>query len=78
MAALTVKRGSDSLLDRPFCGRRTLTTGYRTEENVWVNPSWEQASLDFIEARVFLTESLILAQDKRWRRVLGMQVERES
>ena len=23
-----------------------------------------------------LTESLILAQDERWRRVLGMQVER--
>lgn len=26
----------------------------------------------------FLTESLILAQDKRWRRVLGMQVARET
>ena len=26
----------------------------------------------------FLTESLILAQDKRWRRVLGMQVAREA
>jgi len=27
---------------------------------------------------VFPTESLILAQDKRWRCVLGMQVERET
>ena len=26
----------------------------------------------------FIMESLILAQDERWRRGLGMQVERES
>ena len=26
--------------------------------------------------KVFLTESLILAQDERWRRALHMQVER--
>jgi len=26
----------------------------------------------------FLFESLILAQDKRWRRALGMQVERSD
>ena len=27
---------------------------------------------------VMITESLILAQNERWRRGLGMQVERES
>ena len=26
----------------------------------------------------FITKSLILAQDERWRRGLGMQVERET
>ena len=30
------------------------------------------------EPEVITTESLILAQNERWRRGLGMQVERES
>ena len=29
------------------------------------------------DLRIFTTESLILAQNERWRRGLGMQVERE-
>ncbi len=34
------------------------------------------SSASFAGLKVFLTESLILAQDERWRRALHMQVER--
>ena len=40
------------------------------------NLLWELGHLRMEEFHYM--ESLILAQDKRWRRVLGMQVEREA
>jgi hypothetical protein len=51
-------------------------------------PAWVSVSVSLLmihgvgfglphDLRFFTTESLILAQNERWRRGLGMQVERE-
>ena len=39
--------------------------------------AWVRFGVLSHDLRIFTTESLILAQNERWRRGLGMQVERE-